>query len=116
MSDAGEGEVLFWAADYEPAFVEVLDPEIFTKIAQRQTRNPELEEIMYRAQLNMERRFAAQEEEIEAMRRRSLELENVVNAVKAKPAGTDTKEVSVQKPASEVVSDDTGGEDDSEQS
>lgn len=115
VSDEG-GDVLFWCADYEPAFVEVLDPEIFTKIATRQARNPELEEIMYRAQLNMERRFAAQEQEIEAMRLRALELENVVNAVKTKSAGTDAKPVPGEKPAGEEPDDDTGGEDDGEQS
>lgn len=108
------GVVLFWCADYEPAFVEVIDPEIFTQIATRQRRNPELEEMMYRAQLNMERRFAAQEEEIEAMRRRSQELENVVNAVKAKPAGTEPKPVSGQVEDGDGPEPDAGGEDGSE--
>lgn len=116
FSDGGEGAVLFWCADYEPAFVEVVDPEIFTQIMTRQKRNPELEEMLYRAQLNMERRFAAQEEEIAAMRARSEELENVVNAVKAKPAGNGSSDLSGEKPAGEGTGDDTGGEDDGEQS
>ena len=114
MSDAPEGGVLFWAADYEPAFVEVIDPEIFTKIATRQARNPELEEMMYRAQLNMERRFAAQQDEIEAMRLRAQELENAVNTVKAKPAEPDPKPLSGQGEGGDGPDANAGGEDGSE--
>lgn len=73
----GSGAVHYQSADLEPTFVEVVDPVIFTRIANRRHRNPELEEMMYRAQLNMERRFAQLAAEQEAaLERRRMEIEN----------------------------------------
>jgi hypothetical protein len=62
----GAGEVHYQTAEGEPTFASVVDPVIFTKLAQRRHRNPELEEMMFRMQQNMERRFAAQANEIAA--------------------------------------------------
>lgn len=76
-AEKGSGIVHFQSADLEPTHVEVVDPVIFTKIAQRRHRNPELEEMMYRMQANMERRFAAQADELQALYARQLqEVEN----------------------------------------
>lgn len=62
-----EGSDVWWScAEVEPTFVEVIDPVIFTRIANRRHRNPELEEMMFRMQQNMERRLAQQAGEIEA--------------------------------------------------
>lgn len=74
-TDASEGaEVWVQTAETEPTFVEVIDPVIFTRIANRRHRNPELEEMMYRMQLNVERRLAAQKDEFEAaLERRRME-------------------------------------------
>lgn len=66
FAEAGSGRVHYQSADLEEAHVEIPDPEIFTRIAQRRHRNPELEEMMYRMQLNTERRLAQQAEEIKA--------------------------------------------------
>lgn len=78
VSDAPEGaEIWYQTAETEPTHVEVRDPVIFTKIANRRHRNPELEEIMYRMQANMDRRLAQQSEEFEAaLERRRLEEVN----------------------------------------
>ena len=65
-AEKGSGIVHYQSADLEPTFAEIADPKIFTRIAQRRHRNPELEEIMYRMQANTERRIAQQAEEIEA--------------------------------------------------
>lgn len=69
----GGTEVWYQTADIEPTYAEVNDPEIFTKLATRRHRNPELEEMMYRMQLNMERRFADQAGEFEAAIQRNRE-------------------------------------------
>lgn len=59
-------QVWYQTADTEPTHVEVLDPVIFTRIANRRHRNPEMEEMMFRMQQNMERRLAQTAGEIEA--------------------------------------------------
>ncbi len=77
FAEDGSGAVLYQSADLEPTFSEIVDPVIFTRIANRRHRNPELEEIMYRMQANIERRLAQQAHELEAaFERRRKELEN----------------------------------------
>ncbi|AYM14604.1 hypothetical protein G6L58_25040 [Agrobacterium tumefaciens] len=77
FAEKDAGMVKYQSADLEPTFSEVVDPVIFTKIANRRHRNPEMEEMMYRAQLNMERRFASLAGEFEAaLERRRAEEEN----------------------------------------
>lgn len=61
-----DGADTWWhCAEVEPTFSEVIDPAIFTELADRRTRNPELEEMMYRMQMNVERRIATQAAEFE---------------------------------------------------
>lgn len=55
----GDVECFFHVAEGEATTIKVKDPKIFTRIAQRRPRNPELEAMMYVAQQNMEKRFAA---------------------------------------------------------
>lgn len=62
----GAGEVHYRTAEAEPTHHVVVNPVVFTKLAQRRHRNPELEAIMYRMQENMERRLAAQHAETQA--------------------------------------------------
>lgn len=76
-AEEGSGVVHYVSADLEPTFSEVVDPVIFTKIANRRHRNPELEEMMFRMNQNLERRLAQQAGEIEAaFERRRLEETN----------------------------------------
>lgn len=56
-----DDDVWFYCAEQEPTHREVVDPVVFTKIAQRKSRNPELEQMMFLMNQNIERRFAAQE-------------------------------------------------------
>lgn len=65
-SAQGDQEVWYQTADIEPTHTIVRDPVIFTELAQRRHRNPELEEIMYRMQVNIERRLNQQAEEHQA--------------------------------------------------
>lgn len=100
----GSGVVHYQSADLEPTFHEVLDPVIFTRIAQRRHRNPELEEIMYRMQANVERRLASQADEMQAFYAQKLqEADNARaaqnNAGTSSGAGGD--EVWPQSPAGE---------------
>lgn len=77
FAEEGSGVVHYQSADLEPTFSEVVDPVIFTKIANRRERNKELEELMYVAQANIERRFAQQAGELQAaFERKVKELEN----------------------------------------
>ena len=76
-AEKGSGVVHYQSADLEPTFHEIADPVIFTRIAQRRHRNPELEEMMYRMQANIERRLAAQADEMEALYARRLRRPNL---------------------------------------
>lgn len=99
-----DGDDVWWrCAETEPTFVEVVDPVIFTKIANRRHRNPELEAIMYRMQENMDRRLAMQSAEFEAAleRRRQEEVngrpaEIVVTAAPGAAANAGGGEVPVE--------------------
>ena len=76
-AENGSGVVHYVSADLEPTFSEIVDPVIFTKIANRRHRNPELEEMMFRMNQNLERRLAQQADEFEAaFERRRMEEEN----------------------------------------
>ena len=75
-AENGSGVVQYVSADLEPTFSEIVDPVIFTKIANRRHRNPELEEIMFRMNQNLEARLAQQAHEFEAaLERRRMEEE-----------------------------------------
>lgn len=86
-----DGADVWWSsAEVEPTHVEVIDPVIFTKIANRRHRNPELEEMMFRMQQNMERRLAQQAGEIEAAferRRREVEHGRPAEVIKTDAPG-----------------------------
>lgn len=51
-------DVFLLTSESLPMHFEVPDPETFTEIATRAARNPEMERVMYMAQVNMERRIA----------------------------------------------------------
>ncbi|MFU0507251.1 hypothetical protein [Pseudaminobacter sp. NGMCC 1.201702] len=110
------GQVWYQTADGEPTFVRVVDPVIFTKIANRRHRNPELEEMMYRMQQNMERRLAQQAGEIEAaFERRRLEeangrpAETVVTDAPGAAANAGGAEVQSPEPVQPEPGADAGG-------
>ncbi len=104
-------QVWYQTADDEPTYVEVVDPVIFTKIANRRHRNPELEEMMYRMQANVERRLAAQASEFEAaLERRRQEEENgrPAEIVKSNAPGANTGPVGGEVPQPEPVAPQPG--------
>ncbi|KRA66676.1 hypothetical protein [Rhizobium sp. Root651] len=107
-AEAGSGAVHYISADLEPTFSEVVDPVIFTKIANRRHRNPELEEMMFRMNQNLERRLAQQADEFEsALARRRLEEENgrsaetVISNAPGTVAGAGGEQVPAQGATSE---------------
>lgn len=123
MADEAAGEVQYQTAEGEPTFATVVDPVIFTKIANRRHRNPELEEVMYRMQLNMERRLAQQATEIEAaFERRRKEEENgrpaeiVVSDAPGAPAGAGGAEIQPSEPGAEKPGENATGADGGDQS
>lgn len=87
-AEDGSGVVQYQCADLEPTHVEVADPVIFTRIAQRRRRNPEMEEMMYRMQLNMERRFAKQADEIATIYAKREQEAERARTTKTDDAGT----------------------------
>jgi hypothetical protein len=115
----GSGEVHYQTAEGEPTFARVVDPVIFTKLAQRRHRNPEIEEVMMRMQANMERRFALQANEIAlALARRDKEKEIVepVESVEpkaksvGKAAGSGSVPAPVHEPEEPAAGEGAGGE------
>ncbi len=107
-AEKGSGVVHYISADLEPTFSEVVDPVIFTKIASRRHRNPELEEMMFRMNQNLERRLAQQADEFEtALARRRLEEENgrspetIVSNAPGTVAGAGGAEIPAQGAAGE---------------
>lgn len=54
------GNLAVYTADGDDVHATVVDPVIFTRIAERKARNPELEAIERRMYLNQERRLASQ--------------------------------------------------------
>jgi hypothetical protein len=118
FAEKGSGVVMYQSADLESTHAEIVDPVIFTRIANRRHRNPELEEIMYRMQLNMERRLAQQSSEIEqAFARRLKEetdgraIEQVKTDAPGAAAPTGQPEVPEQKSDSPKPVKDTGKQD-----
>ncbi|MBS0259542.1 MAG: hypothetical protein JSR13_17665 [Proteobacteria bacterium] len=121
-AEAGSGAVHYISADLEPTFSEVVDPVIFTKIANRRHRNPELEEMMFRMNQNLERRLAQQADEFEAaFARRRMEEENgrsaetVISNAPGTVAGSGGAEVPAQGAGGEVSGETAAAPDASEQ-
>lgn len=122
MAEPDAGAVQYQTAEAEPTHSVVADPAIFTRLAQRRHRNPEMEEMMYRVQLNVERRLAKQASEIEAVfERRRREEGNVEPAgeVEDDSAGATRKSpkrkpVSPPQPAAGGEGEAPGDEDGSE--
>lgn len=125
MADEAAGEVQYQTAEGEPTFAVVVDPVIFTRIATRRHRNPELEEMMYRMEMNMQRRLAQQAGEIEAALARRVREEthgrpaeivetNAPGAnpqpVAALPAGSDPAELPAGQEAGGEVSGDASSD------
>lgn len=104
-AETGSGAVHYLCSGQEPTSVEIPDPVIFTRIAQRRTRNPEMEEMMHRMQLNMERRFAAQADELAAVYANAMQEVKNVRPVETNNAGTPSpvggSEVSAQSAVGE---------------
>lgn len=107
-AENGSGVVQYQSAHLEPNHVEVVDPVIFTKIAQRRHRNPELEEMMYRMQANIERRFAAQADEIEAQYQRQLQEAKNAAAAPSNPQPVAPPTGAVVEPAAGQTGENSG--------
>ncbi|MGB3645285.1 MAG: hypothetical protein WBA15_12475 [Mesorhizobium sp.] len=58
-------DVFCHVAELEPTSFVVEDAETYTKVMQRRSRNPELEQMMFLMNLNMDRRLAAQAAQFE---------------------------------------------------
>jgi hypothetical protein len=100
-AEKGSGVVQYRTADGDPTHVVVPDPKTFTRIATRRTRNPELEEMMFRMNQNVERRLAAQRLELETQMLRMKEAENAAKQTDTAPTAdaTGQPEVSTQVPS-----------------
>lgn len=117
FADEAAGEVHYQTAEGEPTFATIVDPVIFTRIATRRARNPEMEELMHRMQANMERRLAQQSTEFEAaLERHRSEATNgrPAEAVQSDAPGTaashDGTEVRPPEPPQPKPVEEAGGE------
>jgi len=64
IAPQGDGDVWFFTNDGDVPSYTIADPDIFTKVAQRKTRNRELERMMWKMEENMRRRLEKQADEI----------------------------------------------------
>jgi hypothetical protein len=68
VSATADSEVWYFTHDGTDSAVEIEDAKSFVKIANRRTRNPQQELMMFKLEQNMKRREAAQAEELAQMR------------------------------------------------
>lgn len=122
FAEDGAAEVHYQTSEYEPTHVRVVDPVIFTKIANRRHRNPELEEMMFRMNQNIERRLYQQSLELEAaFERRRKEEENgrpaevIETNAPGAVANAGGSEVQPQEPPSPASGEAAGSEGSGEQ-
>lgn len=76
-----ESSVMLYSTEFLAKSEKVLDPVIFTKIAERRARNPELEKIMHAMEKNLTRRAALQMAELERRLRADRDAEKQAQAV-----------------------------------
>nr|QJB21263.1 MAG: hypothetical protein [Microvirus sp.] len=69
----GGDDVFVYTAELEPTFTVIEDAEVFTQVAIRAARNPDMEHMMYLQQQNIERRMAQLQAEMEARLDQSYE-------------------------------------------
>ena len=108
---SGSATVQYQTAEDEPTHAVIVDPVIFTKIANRRHRNPELEEMMMRMEMNIQRRYAQQAGEMQAaLDRRIREIENgrATEQVQSNAPGTAASVGSGEVPAQEPKQPGTG--------
>lgn len=91
-----DADVFVYTAELEPTFVEIENTEVFTEIAERAARNPEMERMMYLAQQNAERRFAQLAQEATENARRAYEAGRIA----ATPSPNGATKVGEQNPPS----------------
>lgn len=85
-----DNDVFIYTAENEPTFHIVEDAEIYTQIANRAARNPDLEHMLYLQQINMERRFAALSAEMAEQVNNAYDSGR--NMANAQPPATDARE------------------------
>ena len=107
-AEKGSGTVHYLATGQEPVATEVPDPVIFTRIATRRQRNPELEEMMYRMQANIERRMASQADELAAYYERRLTESENARAAQTDDAGTSPPAGGTEVPAQGAAGEKSG--------
>lgn len=61
-----DADVAIYSAENEPTFSVIENAETFTKIANRAARNPDLEYLMHMQQVNLERRMAQLDRDMQA--------------------------------------------------
>ncbi|MER9486827.1 hypothetical protein NKI50_12660 [Mesorhizobium sp. M0563] len=64
-----DNDVFVYTAENEPTFSIIENAEVFTQIAERAARNPDMEHLLYLQQINMERRFAQLANDMESRTR-----------------------------------------------
>lgn len=102
----GDGDFSLYSSEFETVAVEVLEPLIFTEIAERRARNPELEFMMKKMSENLERRIAATQNDFLA----ALERERQNNVDTRAPSQEPAVPEPVPAPVKPVAGPDAGGD------
>lgn len=105
-----DGPVQVYSPDGEDIHFTILDAVSFTEIAERQVRNPEMEEMLYRMNLNIEARLAQQAEALERAFNARAATETVV--VPPPVAAPSDDKLSGEEPSGDPSGDPAGAADD----
>lgn len=81
-----DDDVYVYTAESEPTFTIFEDAEIFTKIAERRARNPDLEYLMQQQQINMDRRMSVLAGELNNRVNEAYEAGRMAHAVDTRAA------------------------------
>lgn len=105
--------IMVYTADSDDISSVVLDPVIFTKIASRRRRNPELEYIAFQMQRNIERRMEQQNAQLQRLLERGLEVRQVLKppeGVHGVSRGQSRAALDAEPPGSPAPADGGSGE------
>lgn len=98
------GVVNLYTVDGDDTSIKVLAPVIFTKIAERRRRNPELEAMVATMERNLNRRMEAQAGEIARLLHHRQTTESALRAASRVPASAGTESTQNDNPSTSGAS------------
>lgn len=92
-----DDDVFIYTSEREPTFTIIEDAVVFTKIAERSARNPDLEHMMYLQQINMDRRFAQMANDMQQRVNEAYEAGTKSRLAVSEPKSEDVREINSEQ-------------------